>query len=332
MAILVTGGLGFLGVNLLKRFAMAGEDVISLDISSPDDQVHRFLESLISRVTFYQGDTRDNQLLSQIVQNHHIDTIIHGAAVTATSPESEKRDFAETVNVNILGVTRVLEVSRHVQALRKLIYVSSASVYGPSIDPTHLIKEDDAIFPNRLYPLTKRTAEFLCLRHSEIYNTNLVILRISSLYGPMERRTSARQTMSTVCDYVHRALNGEDLVTGALNHFRDFTYVDDVTEAFLKVLAVSDLPHSLYNRSSGRSYRIEDVLEAVRKHIPEVRCRQSDGGVPGGYAADPGRGPLDISLARKDFGFAPVTSLEEGVGKYIRWLRKGFLSSKLERA
>ena len=327
MSILVTGGLGFLGVNLLKRFAEAGEDVISLDVSSPDDQVYRFLALQTSRITFYLGDTRDAHLLSQVFQNHRIDGIIHGAALTATDPEVEKRDFAETVNVNIMGVASVLEAARN-RPLRKFIYISSASIYGPTTDPDRLIKEDDAPLPKRLYPITKRAGESLCMRHSEIYGTNLVILRVSSLYGPMERKTSARQMMSTVHDYVHRALHGEELVVSGLGHFRDFTYIDDVTEAFLKVFSVPVLPHGLYNVSSGRSYRIADVLEAVRRHIPEVQYRLSDDHAPKGYSADPGRGPLDISRARKDFGFNPVHSLEEGVGKYIRWLRGGFLSSK----
>ena len=321
MAILVTGGVGFVGVNIVKRFAEIGERVLCVDRVSPDEIVQQYVVDSRDRITFVQGDLRDNDLLFRMSHGQDISCIIHAAAITATHPDIEKKDFYSTVQANILGTMNILELAKSLH-VSKLIYVSSGSAYGPRSDPEKSISEDSPLVPRRLYPITKLACELICRRYSQIHQLKLVILRLSSPYGPMERKTSARQVPSAIHDYVHGAVRGMELLVSGLDRSRDYSYIDDVMDAFVKVFELESLPHEVYNISSGVNYRLSDVIETLKKHIPSLKYTITDEMTLTNINEDTIRGPLDISRARNDFGFNPHHDLDRGIGKYILWLRK----------
>lgn len=321
MTILVTGGVGFVGVNIVKRFAEIKEKVVSLDMTLPDEMVYKYLNHCKDRISFYQGDIRDPKLLSEISREHKIDCIIHAAAITATHPEIEKEDFTATVNVNIMGTMNILKLAKDL-SLRKFIYVSSGSAYGPREDIAEPIVENSPLVPRRLYPITKLCCELLCRRYSQIHDIKFVILRLSSPYGPMERRTSSRQIVSPICDYVNEVLEGKQLLVSGLDRCRDYTYIDDAIDAFVRVLQTELLPHDVYNISIGRNYTLKEIIDVLKKYFPELKYKITDEMTIANINEDTIRGPFDISRARKDFGFNPLYDLDKGIQKYIQWLHE----------
>jgi len=325
MSILVTGGTGFVASNIVRRFAMSGEEVVSIDVTPPDDTLQRFLRGTGDKISFVQGDIRDAGLLTQVAREHTVDRIVHAAVITAVNSAIEPQGPAQTINVNVMGTVRILDLARSLPSLRRMIYVSSSGVYGTTKDQDITINEDYPVDLPTLYAISKFAAEQITRRYHEMYGFEAASVRIGAPYGPMDKQTWARSHRSVMRDIIDHALRGEEIVVtqAGLDFARDWTYVEDTAHGIELLLSAPTLNHGLYNLSCGDWRSIQEIIDITTEYIPGTTCRITEdvsevninltGGKP--------RGPLGIERISKDVGFKPSVDLREGVRAFTDWWR-----------
>ena len=142
MATLVTGGTGFVGVNIVKELAARGHDVVSLDVMPQDSLTQQFLGELTSRVTFVTGDILDTAGLETLRTAHSIDRVVHAAVFTVNRTDLETARSKDILDINLTGTGNLLELAR-LAGVQRFIYVSSGAAYGLTRDPDQTYNEDD---------------------------------------------------------------------------------------------------------------------------------------------------------------------------------------------
>jgi len=259
MVTLVTGGTGFVGVNLVKELAQAEHQVVCLDLNGPDQLTHDYLGELSSRVSFVQGDILDRSSLEQLAGSHPIDKIVHAAVYTVNRTELETQRSKDIVDINITGTANLLELARNLRVAR-FIYVSSGAVYGAAAPGDQTLNEDHAPAPVNLYGITKYASELLTRRYGQLHGLSTASLRLSTPYGPMERVTGHRGVMSVPYHWTGQVVRGETIQAEEPSGGRDYTYVADIANAVRTVLDAPVLPHDLYNITAGIWVTLRDEI------------------------------------------------------------------------
>ena len=316
MTVLLTGGTGFVGLHVLRALATRGDAVVSVSTRGALDTDGRaLLGEAADRIVFLKAEITDLAGLRQIVRDHGVTRIVHGAAITAIG-DMERQAPYPAVMVNVGGTATVLEAAR-LESLRRVVYLSSATIYG-SGDPAVPIPEDQPIRPAGIYAITKQAAEALVLRYQTLFDLDPVILRISAPYGPLEHPTGGRQLMSPIYGWCRAALAGEPVCLDA-DLERDFTWVGDTADAIVRALHADRLSARVYNVGAGRNVRFSEVLAALAALRPGFKVTQTAGAVDA-FFRDSLRGPLDVTRARRDLGWEPRTGMAEGLTRYLDWL------------
>jgi nucleoside-diphosphate-sugar epimerase len=319
VSVFVTGAAGFVGLNIVRRLAEHGADVIALARREPDAETLRFLEPVRSRVRFAEGDVRDRERLISLVRAAGARRIIHGAAIT--SADLERADPAGFVDVNLGGTVNVLEAARLTNAER-VVLISSSAVYGAPQDRERLIREDDPLQISGIYTICKQAGEALCRRYGELFGLSAVAGRLGTAYGPLERPTGSRATMSQVYALVHAALEQRELRIFGAERLRDVCHIDDVAEAFSGLALAETLNHTIYNVSAGTAHSLRQIAAALDPLAPGLRWTPAETPAAADLVVLPPseRGPLDLSRLHADLGFRPQWSLEAGLARYLDWL------------
>lgn len=325
MTTLVTGATGFVASNVVRRLASSGEAVISYDISEPTGALLATLGDLASNVTFAVGDVRDAEALERAARDRGVDRIVHAAVITAADPEFERVQPDRTVEVNVMGTVRLLELARTLPHLRRFIYISSSGVYGTTKDQDIDIDEEYPADLPGIYAISKFASERLTQRYGELFGLDTASVRIGGPYGPMDHLTWARIHHNVVADVIGRALAGETIVAtqAGLDFVRDWTYVGETARGIEALLLAPRLRHPLYNLGAGVNRSIRDIIEVTAQYIPGTTYRVT--GDPSEVninlvTAKP-RGPMSIRRIREDTGFVPEVTLEEGIRRSIDWWR-----------
>lgn len=318
--VLVTGAAGFVGLNIVRGLAERGAVVVAMTRRGPDPEMARFLEPVAGRVRFAEGDVRDRAGLAALADGEGVRRIVHAAAVT--SAEAELEDPAGFVDVNLGGTLNVLEAARHVAAER-VVLISSSAVYGAPADGARLIREDDALQIGGIYTICKQAGEELCRRYGELYGLSAVAGRLGTAYGPMERPTGSRSTMSQVYTLLHAALAGRPLRIYGAERLRDVCHIADVTDAFCRLALAERLGHRIYNVSAGTAHSLAQIAAAVGELVPGPPWVPAAAPEEADLAVRPPseRGPMDLGRLRADVGFSPRFTLQQGLGQYLAWLR-----------
>ena len=325
MTVLVTGANGFVGVNIVRRLAQKGETVIALARRPPDPETSRFLANEVERVVWVEGDVRDRAGLLALAQQYQLDGLVHNAAMTP-SAEVEQSQSATIVDVNLMGTVNALEAARRAQ-IRRLVFVSSTGLYGAPANPHRLISEDEPLTMTKLYTICKFASEQLCRRYSELYGLSTAVGRLGSAYGPMERASKSRENMSLIYELAHRALNGEQIRILGAERLRDLCYVEDVAEAFARLLLAETLSWQVYNVATDRPTTTRDVLKALNQLCPDfawvevTRPEEADIVI----LPEQERAALDMSRMHHDLDYTPQFDLQQSLQAYLDWLRSGWV-------
>lgn len=328
MSILVTGVAGFIGYHVAKALIRRGEHILGIDnlndyydVKIKQDRLAELTDlSSPEAFRFAKVDIGRKQDLDASLDTVRIDRIVHLAAQAGVRHSIMHPELY--VHSNLVGHANILELARTLSC-RHLVYASSSSVYGGS-DRLPFRVEDRADHPVSLYAATKRSNELMSETYAHLYRLPMTGLRFFTVYGPWGRPDMA------VWEFTRRILAGEPipLFNGGRMR-RDFTFISDIVAGVLASLDApppddgssklggSDSPHRIYNLGNSRS---EEVTRMVS--LLELACGRSArielhpmqaGDVPETYA--------DISATSSDLGYAPTTSLDAGLPKFVDWYR-----------
>jgi nucleoside-diphosphate-sugar epimerase len=320
MTTLVTGGNGWVPSHIVRRLARRGERVISYDLMEPDHLLSEMLGDAIEQVTFVHGDITDRASLLAAARDHGVTKLIHAAVITPRQ-EWEVREPDRIIDVNIGGTVNALEVARSLSGFERFVYVSSCAVWGDQPGVTEL-NEEAVPNPSGLYPVTKLASESICRRYAELFGLDIVSMRPSNVFGPMERDTPGYRGGTELREMLRLYAEGKPILVNSLaGPWRDWTYVEDIAEGIERAWATPNLPHEVYSLTCGHLFSIGDVLEAFKRHLPDLEYRV----VPEADAnylvdgSDPGPLPVNTRL-RTAFGWTPPTTFDEGMRQYLEWV------------
>jgi UDP-glucuronate 4-epimerase len=312
---LVTGGAGFIGSHLVDcLLARRPARVVVVDNFDEfyDPQIKR--ANVADHVNdrdylLVNADIRDYAALKQIFAEHHFDAIIHLAAKAGVRPSvSEPRVYTE---VNINGTMNLLELAER-NGVRKFVFGSSSSVYGPAATPP--FREDAPLAPISPYASTKASGELLAHTYSHLYGMQIVCLRFFTVYGARQRPDLA------IHKFARMIASGSPVqVYGDGSAERDFTYVDDILQGVMAAIEYDATPFEVINLGESQTVTVNRMIELLeealgRKAVIERRPPQ------------PGDMPLthaDITKARRLLGYQPTTPIETGIKKFAEWFKRG---------
>ena len=318
MATLVTGGTGFVGSNIVKDLAQRGHEVVCFDIAAPDSLVRKFLEPWADRVTFVQGDILDEGELERTATRHSVTKIVHAAVFTAYRHDIEVDYSRSNFDINVVGTANLLDLACRLP-LERFLYVSSAAVYGEDRLRGELLSEDASLKPYNIYAVGKYVSELLTRRYGELHGFQTVSVRLSSHYGPMERVTAHRVTMSVPYEWTGSIVRGEPIRVPDRTLSQDYTYVTDAAAAVSMILDAPSLPHDVYNMSAERSISLQEVIEALQALRPSLQVVDDPTKEFGLLPPGTERGTVDSTRLREDLGFTIGFDLAVGLKDYLEW-------------
>jgi nucleoside-diphosphate-sugar epimerase len=287
----------------------------------PDDYLREFLGPDISNVIFESGDVTDRERLREAAARHGVTSIISAAAITPRV-DRERREPERILDVNLGGVVNALEVARELPELRRFVQISSCAVFGNVPGVTEL-DEDSPANSTNLYGITKLAGERVALRYGDLFGMDVIAVRPSNVYGPMERFTPGYAGATELREMLRIHFAGEPIKVTSLDaSYRDWTFVEDVAEGIERAWSVAGpLPDRVYIVSSGEHYSVGDVLGAFRANFPGLEYRLVSGDEANYPVDTDGPGPLPLnSRAREHLGWSPRTSFEEGMRQYLAWI------------
>jgi UDP-glucose 4-epimerase len=310
MRVLVTGGAGFIGSNLVGELLKDGNRVTVLDNLQSG---YRQNLDLYTEARFILGDVRDEAAVSRAIEG--AEAVFHLAA-SVGNKRSIDNPIADA-EINVIGTLRVLEAALRA-GVRKIVTSSSAGIFGEL--KTLPILEDHPVEPDSPYGCTKLCEEKLCLAYAKLYDLEAVCLRYFNVYGPNQRYDAYGNVIPI---FAFRMLRGETLtIFGDGEQTRDFINVRDVVQANMKAMH-ADGVSGAFNLGSGGRITINTLVELMK---------EASGLLPAVVYGPPRPGDVrdslaDLSAARKAFGFEPTVSLPAGLKEYMDWARTEALRS-----
>ena len=336
--VLVTGAVGFIGANLVKRLLNEFDSVKVIGIDCITDYYdirlkHERLEELSThgdRFVFVKGNIADKQVLEDIFTSYVPQVVVNlaaqaGVRYSITNPDAY-------IESNLIGFYNILEACRH-HEVEHLVYASSSSVYG-SNKKVPYSTDDKVDNPVSLYAATKKSNELMAHAYSKLYNIPSTGLRFFTVYGPCGRPDMA------YFGFTNKLLKGEKIqIFNYGNCKRDFTYVDDIVEGVVRIMqhapekqigedGLPIPPYKVYNIGNNQPENLLDFVQILQEELISAGVLPTDydfeahkelvpmqpGDVPVTYA--------DTSALEEDFGFKPHTSLREGLRRFAEWYKE----------
>ncbi len=338
MKILVTGSAGFIGFHLANKLLEQGNEVVGIDNINdyyPTELKYaRLKEAGISGdaqfwnkkiksekypgYSFARMNLEDRGEIDQLFKTEKFDLVCNLAAQAGVRYSIDNPHAY--ISSNVVGFLNILEACRH-NNIKHLIYASSSSVYGNSTKMP-LSTADSVDNPISLYAATKKSNELMAHTYSHLFGIPTTGLRFFTVYGPWGRPDMAyfSFTRDILSGKPIKIFNNGDL-------YRDFTYIDDIIEGIVKTLKKSQtscyghqLPYRVYNIGNSSPVKLIDFIETIEKALGKEAIKEYYGMQPG----DVYRTFADVSELEKDFGYSPNTSLEKGIGEFVKWYKNHY--------
>lgn len=252
--VLVTGGLGFMGFNLVRRLLRRGVPLRVLSRSWPPTLGS--VESVLDGAAFFHGDIRDQAVVEEAVEG--CDLIFHLAG--KSGPAASNASPLEDLDVNARGLLTLLDAVRRLCPSAKIVFPSSRLVYGAH--PQQPTPETALVAPLSIYGVHKWTAERYLLLYERLYGIKTTILRITNPYGPFQR--PEQKSYGVVNWFIHEAMHNHPLtVYGQGTQLRDYIHIDDVVDALLAAGAAPEADGRIFNVGSGRGVSFLQMAEVI---------------------------------------------------------------------
>lgn len=335
--VLVTGAAGFIGANLCLRLLNENKDIKVIGIDNMNDyydvRIKEYrLDKLngFSNFEFIKGSIADKELVNQIFESNKIDIVVNlaaqaGVRYSITNPDAY-------IESNIIGFYILLEAIRH-HMVEHFVYASSSSVYG-SNKKVPYSTDDKVDNPVSLYAATKKSDELLAHSYSKLYDIPSTGLRFFTVYGPAGRPDMA------YFGFTNKLIKGDKIqIFNYGNCKRDFTYIDDIVEGVIRVMAKAPErakgedglpvpPYKIYNIGNNQPENLLDFVQILQEELLRAEVLPADydfeahkelvpmqpGDVPVTYA--------DTSALEHDFGFKPHTDLRTGIRRFAEWYKE----------
>jgi nucleoside-diphosphate-sugar epimerase len=305
--VLVTGGLGFIGSNLVLRLLNSGARVRVMDHSWPGAGSTALDRGTIE---FLRADVRDATALQEAVHGCSVLFNLAGRSGSAASNSSPLEDL----DINARGHLTILEACRQFAPELKVVFPSSRLVYAPT---TQLpVAESAVIGPLSIYGIHKLVGEHYHLLYGRIHGIRSTVLRITNPYGPHQRRDQSRYGI--INWFIHRALSGQDLpIYGDGSQLRDYVHVDDVVHALMTAGRSEQADGRIFNVGGGHPVAFKDMAELVIAHT-HSGCIRFVEWPQDAASVETGDFVADIGLIERVLGWAPTVGLELGIEDTIR--------------
>jgi UDP-glucose 4-epimerase len=336
MSLLVTGATGFV-MSVLGRSWLAAHpssQLVVLDSAPLDAAAQRYFSAVADRLNVVVADVTRPETWREALARHAITQVVHGATVTPLSRgtaaearrEPEAEDPARIIDVNVMGTVAILDWARTLPGLRRLIYVSSGAVYkhfGPA-RPGEPLPEDGYVMPRRLYGISKLASELITERYGDLFSMSTASVRLSSVYGTMDRVTASRNFRHVPNRIAHLAVEGQRCVrVNTLEAVGDYVHSEDVARGILALLEAPSLRYSAYNIAAGRAVKTGELVEWAAEKVPGFHAKVvpdadadilQDPHLTGGMW-----GAYDISRIRADTGWQPRPT-RDAFHAYMDWI------------
>lgn len=346
--VLVTGAAGFIGSYLVGRLLSDYEDLTVVGMDNLNDyydvslkeyrlrQVAKTVEENPNNIwRFEKGDLSDKAFVEWLFSEHQFDVVVNMAAQAGVRNSINNPDAY--IASNIVGFYNVLEACRHSckgdkEGVKHFVYASSSSVYGNNAKVPCSV-EDKVDEPVSLYAATKKSNELLAYSYSKLYGIPSTGLRFFTVYGPAGRPDMAYYS------FTDKLLKGEKIqIFNYGNCRRDFTYIDDIVEGIVRVMqhapemgigkdGLPSAPYSLYNIGNSSPEQLLDFVHILGEELMRVGLLSEDYNLDNQLELVPMQAGdvvttfADVNALKKDFGFAPRTSLREGLRRFAEWYK-----------
>jgi nucleoside-diphosphate-sugar epimerase len=311
--ILVTGGSGFIGLNVVEQLLARGDQAVIFDLNAPP-------AAFREEVKFVQGDVSDPRQVDQAFANNDINQVVHAAAITA-GPERDAREPHRIAEVNFFGTLNVLEAARK-HKVQRFVHASTGALYGAAGvgvgEP--LDEERHRPVPESMYGITKYAAERSCLRLATLWGLDVRIGRLAMVYGRWEHESGVRDRLSPPTEIARIALRGGEAVFPPLGP-TDYIYAPDVARALLALLDARSPSHRLYHVGNGAAWSLAEWCTLLAKRYPKFRWRESTEGCNVLPLSPATRTRFSNRRLIEDLGYAPRFPPEIAVGDFIDWLQ-----------
>jgi len=312
--ILVTGGLGLIGHNVVRRLLDQGHTVSVTDTRTnygivSQDELDYLIGERMRKIPemerqLHRVDIADQDGIDQLMRVYRPDTVIHLASfprqkVVNVNPQLGSRAMSE-------GLLNLLECGRQ-HRIKRFVYVSSSMVYGDFQDQ---VREDAECRPQGQYGIMKLAGEWLVRDYTRRGCFDHVIIRPSAVYGPLDVEDRV------ISKFLTAAMRGGVIQVNGARETLDFTYVDDAADGIVAAALRDQARNNTYNITKSHSKTLlaaaELAVAIVGQGSIEIRDRDLD---------FPSRGALNIDAARRDLDFNPLVDIEEGFQRYYEWLK-----------
>jgi nucleoside-diphosphate-sugar epimerase len=306
--ILVTGGAGFVGLNVVEQLRARGDDVRVADLDPPAIDVP----------------------FTRLDVTHPVDAafrdvtrVIHLAAITADAAR-DAQEPARIAEVNLLGTIRMLEAARR-HGVARFVYASTGALYGAAgVGVDHPLDEEaDRPVPQTLYGITKYAAERTCLRLSSLWNLDVRVGRLATAFGRWEHATSARTVLSPPTMVARLAVKGGEAVFPPLGA-TDYIYAPDLGAAIIALMDAKAPKHRLYHLSTGDAWSLPEWCALLKERFPAFRWRESE--------RDDECNVLPLTRVKRtrfandrltrDLGWRPRFTLAQARDDFLAWLEE----------
>ncbi len=315
--VLITGGAGFIGSSLADRLLEENYEVIIIDnmtenysVKLKNANINRNINH--SHYHFYKVDIRNKEEMEQIFKENTIDSVIHLAGLAGVRKSIEEPILYEEVNG--IGTQNILEVMKE-NKVKNLVFSSSSSVYG-NRNQGPFKESDNTDYPISPYAATKKADELFIYTYHHLYKINAMLLRFFTVYGPRQRGDLA------ISKFVKAIFEDEPIqMYGDGTTSRDYTYIGDIIDGIWKSLKYLEKNEDIYeilNIGESTPITLKDMIKTIETKVGKkakiLQMPMQMGDVTTTYAS--------IEKAKNMIGYAPKTSFEEGIEKFVKWFKE----------